>query len=1071
MIRHFFQKIILAGVAISMPAVMNGQADDALFQPKTPTSPQAETFKKFGEYTLNNQMGVPDITIPLYEINHRGYKIPIALTYAPPTLKPGYNYDVLGSGWTLSFKSCITRNIYSIADEKSGFKIDEDKLSVMYNLFNDAASNLPFLLNNFNYGHDKYHAILPDGSSFDFVIDKVNGNLVYKISDGRQVIITCNQSSTNITEFTIIDESGVKYTFDGGDIFYDHGSASPNNGSFVSWQLGQIDLPYSDDPISIGYTNISNDVLLAPFFADDPEVTFRHTNMPYYGSNGGENLYTTEVVDNYAPPVKMKRYNYSLNVFGGLSWNIGGNVSSVSLKFNTDNNGHKYVTQIQIRDGAYSADIDLGMTVNSLIYNQNKQLLARLDSITIHPVNSDPLHYYFSYDNLQTMFNGLDHWGNITTGYNDGIANFNVLSTIVNSENPEEGYSYLVTCLGLDANGYNQFHLVEKNGSCSRVPDGPNSYGVLKKIVYPTGGYTEFQFENNQFLTRTDYNGDYANNPNDMIKCDGPGFRIRKIANYTADQKIADVKTYRYGRQYRQGLDVFYDPNYNAQQYQNAHTGLGIAVVDPNVLTYMKFDCTGSLFRDGGDLISDIFSGNVPYLWKIVPFSILNMVKGIDMPLVNPFSDFQQYDDYAWGYECRFSAANFRNLLNGRPPVIYPEITVYNGDIGNGDYDYHPENTSGKTVYQYDVMEKHDIAPEMPSEAMPYAETFFEEPWYYDNFNLSYNEESCRYNKLKDKTDYRYDFNLKAYQMVNQEHYDWKYFYDDKTMYSDWVNTRPFFMTFFKEGTEREVTLSKFFTEKSFLKFETAQLQQKTTTTWGTNRGAITTVESYSYNSRNQMEHKTVTNSDGKNYLTTYQYPDSSQNASPEIIAMVGRNMISQVVKQETSVNSGVISGGKTEYGIFNVNTNSIIMPAESYQWEAKLPNPEYVLRQQVLRYTANGNPMEVEHDGFHTVYLWGYDDRYLIAKIENTTYNDLKTALSGVAPETAGVTSINNLRNTPNNFMITTYTYQPPFGITSEIDPSGKTVFFKYDTSGRLIEAANGDGKILEEHGYNYAK
>ena len=56
-----------------------------------------------------------------------------------------------------------------------------------------------------------------------------------------------------------------------------------------------------------------------------------------------------------------------------------------------------------------------------------------------------------------------------------------------------------------------------------------------------------------------------------------------------------------------------------------------------------------------------------------------------------------------WEWECTFSAFNFQRLLNGRPAVVYPEVTVYY--LKDGATTYTPENCNGKTVYQYDIYE------------------------------------------------------------------------------------------------------------------------------------------------------------------------------------------------------------------------------------------------------------------------------------------------------------------------------------------------------------------------------
>lgn len=53
--------------------------------PSLPTSPQAEAFRRIGEYTVNNSSGMPDIHIPLYRIEHCGYSIPLDLRYIART--------------------------------------------------------------------------------------------------------------------------------------------------------------------------------------------------------------------------------------------------------------------------------------------------------------------------------------------------------------------------------------------------------------------------------------------------------------------------------------------------------------------------------------------------------------------------------------------------------------------------------------------------------------------------------------------------------------------------------------------------------------------------------------------------------------------------------------------------------------------------------------------------------------------------------------------------------------------------------------------------------------------------
>ena len=136
---------------------LRSSSDNSLF-PQIATSPQAEAFQKVGDYTVNNSSGIPDISIPLYEIDHCGYKMPLALRYIATPVRPSYNYDVTGHGWTLSCGYCITRTIECMPDELNQFELHPTSI-VMGNV------------SGYNLRYDQFHATLPNGSSF-FICEK-----------------------------------------------------------------------------------------------------------------------------------------------------------------------------------------------------------------------------------------------------------------------------------------------------------------------------------------------------------------------------------------------------------------------------------------------------------------------------------------------------------------------------------------------------------------------------------------------------------------------------------------------------------------------------------------------------------------------------------------------------------------------------------------------------------------------------------------------------------------------------------------------------------------------------------
>ena len=236
----------------------------------------------------------------------------------------------------------------------------------------------------------------------------------------------------------------------------------------------------------------------------------------------------------------------------------------------------------------------------------------------------------------------------------------------------------------------------------------------------------------------------------------------------------------------------------------------------------------------------------------------------------------------------------------------------------------------------------------------------------------------------------------------------------------------------------------------------------------------------------------------------SYNYPDNIQditanNPSPsiELAAMkklIEKNMIAEPIKTTISRNGIIISGECRDYqtvsdsipllkSLYKIKhvSNYSAYPAVNggtIDYKAKMYKEG-----EVKTYDNNHNPEHVKlHDTQDRYYVWGYGGRYPIAVIDNISddafanlksqilqlegYNkiDTETKCTELMSKNAAIRS-----NLPDSAHITTYTYDPYFGMTSEIDDSNLGKIYTYDSFGRLFAIFDVNYRKKEEYNYHY--
>ncbi len=272
----------------------------------------------------------------------------------------------------------------------------------------------------------------------------------------------------------------------------------------------------------------------------------------------------------------------------------------------------------------------------------------------------------------------------------------------------------------------------------------------------------------------------------------------------------------------------------------------------------------------------------------------------------------------------------------------------------------------------------------------------------------------------------------------------------------------------------------------------------------------IETTTNYFYDNPDhlQVTRTEVLNSEGNLTKTKMQYPEDITS----VVALTYDNLTTDelnainLLKAPTNINPNrqnrVTTPIQTETIIEDINGNLLSKSVQrtNYKIESNLVLPFDI---QVLKGTYSttntlenriqyhkydqdtGKPLEISKtDDVHVVYIWGYQNQFPIAKIENATYSQVQEFVSNLqslsnadndrtlnydGKEGLLRQALDNLRNQLPNAMVSTYTYDPLIGVTSMTDPRGYTMYYEYDDFNRLLYIKDKAGNILSENEYNY--
>lgn len=941
-------------------------------------SPDAAALGKYGQYPVSLSTGLVQIDVPIYNIELPMISIPISISYHASGIKVDDISSVVGLGWSLNAGGVINRSVRGMPDPSLGSTSDlyavNDLLKKCSTKFISGMgrdSRLEWLSSFYKGTQNSYADTETDlyiynaaGLSGSFRLD----------TDGKLMQIPLTNNKITFIEndsFEIISSNGTIYTFQDKEIAEQKAQVLKHT---TSWYLSEIRMP------------------------DGKSIQFNYTldTTPYVDYYFSTNLtidHNTDAPSGAAPFPSVSQstsVQYSRTVNTQLLTSIEFSGGKIYFDYKSDRSDRRKNRLVKIR-----INNNKNQQIKSFSFQQsyfsgrlNFNKLNILDS-----QNNETASYQFEYNTKSNLppycsINGANdsYLGQDLWGYYNGVTtNTHSLDYKTISITP-----------------------ISQTSANRSVNEEYAKANILTKITYPTGGYTEFEYEGNRGLS------------NELLG----GLRVKQVRSYTLDEPTPIIKTYEYEQ---------IASNINADYLNPMGYSQGIVL-----------QSTDTPFPAGMTKKCDYYSSE-----PILPLG-----------------------------------------KSGAAPVFYGKITEYDG------FD---NDSNGKTIHYYSFLAAnndikgynllHCILPKGSSgssEFIPRLKNYYiDQGWKRGQPNsievykkkdktfILTKSTTYKYDILR-KTEFRIGFNAFAnfldingnpnYSPYTPFQYEATAKAEDLFQYADMVG---------------ETGLYKLIETKEKIFFDDNKSIETTTT-----NSYDRLDNQYEVTAINQI------NSDGIARKKTFQYSTDLKNMANGIYRYMSeqKNMISPILEQSDYESNTFIKSAQIIHKRFIVNNVEIVVPY--LRTTKKDQNPDDI-EITINQYDNKGNILEIlKRDDTKNSFIWGYQQSYVIAKIENIGYNNVLSNTTlidkinqlenySILTDTSVRLELKSLNdairnNLPANVFITTYTYQPLIGITSITEPNGLTTYYDYDNNCRLKETYILEGdkkKKIQEYEYYYQK
>ncbi|OKS84903.1 hypothetical protein [Mucilaginibacter polytrichastri] len=1071
--------LIIGNIAKSQN-IYNAQND----VPKvTPPSPNAATLGKYGDIPVGLYTGIPNVSIPLYTSKVGSFTLPISLSYHSQGLKVEEKAGVIGLNWALNAGGVITRSVRGLPDENgTGYWAHatwtNDYLSSNESIassFTKGEIDMQPDLFYFNFG----------GYSGKFVIDATTAHTVHIIP--AQPSLRIQISDNTLSGFVVTDEKGIKYVFNVKETTTDD-NAPPTILSYTSaWYLSKIITPAGN--ITFSYTDETT--FYSQFIETDHLTTGPGSDAARYNPGHTAVYNYIEIASKVLSSITTPNENISFN----------------SAKDRQDMPNASRIASLTVADNANQIKKKFTFSYSyfgsgNTTVNDNFRL--KLDQVTEWSVDNTlsktySLQYYSPEDVPSVKSLAQDYWG-----YYNGATNSSLLPYI----DPAIYGLYVTGQAGASVYG-------------KRDPNIKYAIiGCLKQINYPTGGSTQFVYEANDY-------GKVGNNVISEKERIPQSLTAAAIKSSSVSQ-LSSTKTFVIDT--AQNAIVTTQGSYSGAPPVDNGPSVSINRINSNgtrtsMLAYSMINntLTSSVYLLPGnyEMIASVDGATQSATGILKFFSLGNVIHtklagGVRIKqLINTDPTTQNVNIKQYEYKSNTDTTASSGVLVSSPNLISVKISHsydYSWQFRSANSLNYLGTTQGSFI-GYGLVTEKNISDNSNGKKESYFTTAYEYPninstvkmIVYDNSIQSSNVDSYQ---LKFMTDYdvcrgfltkeiTYNSSNQILKTTNINYNISNTVLLYTTNYFELASKAGMYIWMCHTGCsicDGTGNICVTYGLENMYLFDTKIIcpwiyKTSTTETVYDQNGLnpTATLNNYYYDNPTHglVTRVELTNSKGIILKTVNKYAsDKSQisnltaSASLALDSLVAKNNISPVIETEQYTNGVFNSRLRHNYKIWDSAGNIVFPDTIKYQ---TLSNP-LEARMQFEGYDNLGNVLSYRQSGGSpTTYLWGYNKQYPIVEIKNANFATVSSVLASAGYNVENIsnqssvssTDLNNIctaiKSGIPNAQVTTYTYTPLVGVTSETDAKNMTTYYEYDSFLRLMNIKDKDGNIIKHMDYHY--